>query len=87
MYANHLGLVGLLRSMPRIIIYLKKPYCFEEKKKEKRRVNVIKRRVDVRGNRVNSSSIWEIRKTNHFINISEHLNSKALSKQGAIKRQ
>lgn len=43
--------------------------------------------MDVRGNRVNSSSIWEIRKTNHFINISEHLNSKALSKQGAIKRQ
>lgn len=41
----------------------------------------------MRGNKVTFSSIWEIRKTNSFIGISEHLNTKTLSKQGAIKRQ
>ena len=58
------------------IILLKK-----KKKKVGGEVKIMTRKMDVRGNRVNSRSLWEIRK-NCFIFISEHLKSKALSKQG-----
>lgn len=51
--------------------------------KKKKRIKVMKRKVDVKGNRVNYSCIGEVRK-NCFIFISEHLNGKVLSKQGAV---